>query len=321
MHSLGILLSGRGSNFVAIADSIDAGRIADARIAVVISNKADAPGIATARQRGLECSGDSIEGQAAGRARPRSRCRAQAAQCRSGLPCGIHAVALAVVCAAVSAQDSQYSSLAAARVSRTRSAGAGFRLRSESLRLHGAFCGRRTRSRGDHRAERPFRCSTLTTSTTLAARILEQEHIAYTEAINIVLGGKFEIVKGRPAWLRLTSQETERAEGCPTWNESCRAVSREFLRHLHDRQRFSVAEWDFLILDRCISLCLIKSHAAQGCAHLEAREARFPGGLLAGFEDHAADAAPRPLRMHEERSNLGRIARQGRAASLRAPRY
>src|SRR5271156_235072 len=53
MHSLGILLSGRGSNFVAIADSIDAGRIVGARIAVVISNKADAPGVDTARQRGL----------------------------------------------------------------------------------------------------------------------------------------------------------------------------------------------------------------------------------------------------------------------------
>ena len=34
MHNLGILLSGRGSNFVAIADSIDAGRIPDARIAI-----------------------------------------------------------------------------------------------------------------------------------------------------------------------------------------------------------------------------------------------------------------------------------------------
>src|ERR1700739_4301418 len=53
MKSLGMLLSGRGSNFVAIADSIDAGRIPDARIAVVISNRADAPGIATARGRGL----------------------------------------------------------------------------------------------------------------------------------------------------------------------------------------------------------------------------------------------------------------------------
>src|SRR5579863_1001826 len=54
MHSLGILLSGRGSNFVAIADSVDAGRIPQARIAVVISNKADSPGIETARQRGLK---------------------------------------------------------------------------------------------------------------------------------------------------------------------------------------------------------------------------------------------------------------------------
>ena len=54
MKSLAILLSGRGSNFVAIADSIDAGRIAEARISVVISNKADAPGIAVARQRGLK---------------------------------------------------------------------------------------------------------------------------------------------------------------------------------------------------------------------------------------------------------------------------
>ncbi len=32
---------------------------------------------------------------------------------------------------------------------------------------------------------------------TLATRILEQEHIAYTEAVNIVLGGKFEIVGRR----------------------------------------------------------------------------------------------------------------------------
>jgi phosphoribosylglycinamide formyltransferase-1 len=53
MKNLGILLSGRGSNFIAIADSIDAGRIPDARIAVVISNKTDAPGIAAAREGGL----------------------------------------------------------------------------------------------------------------------------------------------------------------------------------------------------------------------------------------------------------------------------
>jgi phosphoribosylglycinamide formyltransferase-1 len=50
---LGILLSGRGSNFIAIADSIAAGRL-DAEIAVVISNRADAPGMTAARQRGMK---------------------------------------------------------------------------------------------------------------------------------------------------------------------------------------------------------------------------------------------------------------------------
>src|SRR6266403_3439909 len=54
MKNLGILLSGRGSNFLAIADSIDAGRIRNARIAIVISNRADAPGIEAAQKRRLE---------------------------------------------------------------------------------------------------------------------------------------------------------------------------------------------------------------------------------------------------------------------------
>jgi len=53
MKKIGILLSGRGSNFLAIADNIAAGRL-KAEIAVVISNRADAPGIEAARQRGLD---------------------------------------------------------------------------------------------------------------------------------------------------------------------------------------------------------------------------------------------------------------------------
>ncbi len=52
-HRLGILLSGRGSNFLAIADSVAGGRIPNAEIAVVLSNKADAPGLAAAQERGL----------------------------------------------------------------------------------------------------------------------------------------------------------------------------------------------------------------------------------------------------------------------------
>jgi phosphoribosylglycinamide formyltransferase-1 len=50
---LGLLLSGRGSNFEAIADHIDRGEL-DAEIAVVVSNVDQAPGLQKARQRGLE---------------------------------------------------------------------------------------------------------------------------------------------------------------------------------------------------------------------------------------------------------------------------
>ena len=52
MKRLGILLSGRGSNFEAIADNVAAGRI-DAEIALVISNRPEARGLEVARQRGL----------------------------------------------------------------------------------------------------------------------------------------------------------------------------------------------------------------------------------------------------------------------------
>ena len=52
MKKLGILLSGRGSNFEAIADNVAAGRL-PAEIAIVISNKLDAHGIESARKRGL----------------------------------------------------------------------------------------------------------------------------------------------------------------------------------------------------------------------------------------------------------------------------
>ena len=51
-HRLGILLSGRGSNFMAIADNVAAGKI-PAEIAIVISNRPGAPGLAEAERRGL----------------------------------------------------------------------------------------------------------------------------------------------------------------------------------------------------------------------------------------------------------------------------
>ncbi len=53
MIRLGILLSGRGSNFLAIERAIREGRLRDAEIAVVLSDKPDAPGLDLARELGL----------------------------------------------------------------------------------------------------------------------------------------------------------------------------------------------------------------------------------------------------------------------------
>jgi len=51
---LAILISGRGSNMVALADAVDDGRIPNAEIAIVISDQADAAGLDKAKERGIE---------------------------------------------------------------------------------------------------------------------------------------------------------------------------------------------------------------------------------------------------------------------------
>ena len=50
---IGVLLSGRGSNFEALADSVTSGRIPNAEIAIVISNRDGAPGLERAKSRGI----------------------------------------------------------------------------------------------------------------------------------------------------------------------------------------------------------------------------------------------------------------------------
>ena len=52
-RTIGVLISGRGSNLQALIDAIAAGQL-DARIAVVISNRADAPGLERAAAAGIE---------------------------------------------------------------------------------------------------------------------------------------------------------------------------------------------------------------------------------------------------------------------------
>jgi phosphoribosylglycinamide formyltransferase-1 len=196
MKSLGILLSGRGSNFVAIADSIAAGRIPDARIAVVISNKADAPGIATARARGLSTLVIPSKGK------PREEHDRDVVAALQGH--GVELVCLAGYMRLLSPWFVQqfphqilnihpsllpsFPGLEAQQQAfayGVKVSGCTVHFVDEELD-HGAIIVQKTVPVLDGDDEH-----------TLAERILEQEHIAYTEAIRIVLEGKFEIAGRR----------------------------------------------------------------------------------------------------------------------------
>jgi phosphoribosylglycinamide formyltransferase 1 len=59
---IGVLLSGRGSNFEALAASVAEGRIPNAEIAIVLSNRENAPGIEKARARGIEAAAIASKG-------------------------------------------------------------------------------------------------------------------------------------------------------------------------------------------------------------------------------------------------------------------
>src|SRR6185437_15773280 len=195
MKNLGILLSGRGSNFEAIADSVAAGRIG-VQIAVVISNRAEAPGIDSARRRGLDARVIPSKGKA--REQHDSEVVAALQEKKVDLVClagymrllspwfvrqfpnrilNIHPSLLP----AFPGLEAQKQALEyGAKVS-----GCTVHFVDEQLD-HGAIILQKAVPVLDNDDE-----------PSLAARILEQEHIAYTEAINVVLSGGFELVGRR----------------------------------------------------------------------------------------------------------------------------
>ncbi|MGA6985671.1 MAG: phosphoribosylglycinamide formyltransferase [Terriglobales bacterium] len=195
MKNLGILLSGRGSNFVAIADSIVAGRIPDARIVVVISNRADAPGLETARQRGLNALVIPSKGK------PREEHDREVVTallenkvdliCLAGymrllsswfvrqFPAKILNIHPSLLPSFPGLEAQEQAFAYGVKVT-----GCTVHFADEELD-HGAIVLQKAVPVLDSDDEH-----------TLAARILEQEHIAYSEAIRIVLEGKFAI-RGR----------------------------------------------------------------------------------------------------------------------------
>ena len=196
MHKLGILLSGRGSNFLAIADAINAGKIPNCEIAAVISNLPDAPGLQAARQRGL----NAIAIPANGRKR---------AEHDAEIVATLQAYQVDLVCLA--------------GYMRLLSPGFIQAFPQRILNIHPsllpAFPGLDAQSQAFEYGVQVAGCTVhfvdeqldhgviilqkqvpvLATDNahSLADRILEQEHIAYPEAITRVVSGHYDIVGRR----------------------------------------------------------------------------------------------------------------------------
>jgi phosphoribosylglycinamide formyltransferase-1 len=196
MKNLGILLSGRGSNFEVIAANVGSGRIPNARIAVVISNKPEAGGLETARRLGLT----ALAIPSKGKAREEHDREVVAALrehkvdliCLAGymrllspwfvqqFPQKILNIHPSLLPAFPGLEAQEQAFAYGVKVS-----GCTVHFVDEELD-HGAIIVQKTVPVLDSDDEH-----------TLAARILEQEHVAYSEAIRIVLEGKYEIAGRR----------------------------------------------------------------------------------------------------------------------------
>jgi phosphoribosylglycinamide formyltransferase 1 len=194
LKKLGILLSGRGSNFEAIADSIQAGRL-PAEIAIVISNRTDAPGLESAKRRGLNARLIPSKG------RVREEHDAEVAA-------ALKEAQVDLVCLAgymrllspefVRAFPNQILNIHPSLLP----AFPGLEAQKQAIEYGAKVSGCTVHFVDEHLDHGPIilqkTVPVLETDDehSLAARILEQEHIAYTEALNKLFSGEVE-VEGR----------------------------------------------------------------------------------------------------------------------------
>ena len=196
MHDLGILLSGRGSNFLAIADAIASGKIPNAEIAVVISNLAEAPGLAAARQRRL----NAIAIEANGRKR---------AEHDQEIVATLQAHKVDLVCLAgymrllsprfIQAFPQRILNIHPSLLPAFPGLDAQLQAFEFGVQVTGCtvhFVDEQL-DHGPIILQRSVPVLEDDDAHTLAARILEQEHIAYPEAIARVLSGKYETIGRR----------------------------------------------------------------------------------------------------------------------------
>lgn len=195
MTRLGILLSGRGSNFLAIERAVAGGALPGTEIAVVLSNKAEAPGLDAARELGLPAFTVSPKG--------RSRAEQDAAMVARLREHGVDLVCLAGYMRLISPE---FVGAFPNRILNIHPsllpAFPGLDAQRQAWEYGVAVTGCTVHfvdEQLDHGAivlQRTVAVETADTAESLATRILEQEHVAYTEGIGRVISGEWEL-RGR----------------------------------------------------------------------------------------------------------------------------
>jgi phosphoribosylglycinamide formyltransferase 1 len=196
MKNLGILLSGRGSNFEAIANNVAAEKIPGARLAVVISNKPDADGLTTAKKLGLTALAIPSKGLAR-----EEHDRAVVAALKE------HKVDLICLAGYMRLLSPWFVQQFPRRILNIHPsllpAFPGLEAQEQAFAYGVKVSGCTVHFVDEELDHGPIIVQKAVTvldsddEHTLAARILEQEHIAYSEAIRIVLEGRYEVVGRR----------------------------------------------------------------------------------------------------------------------------
>ena len=207
---IAVLLSGRGSNFEALAESVAAGRIPDAEIAIVISNRADAPGLERARARGIEAR--VIPSKGLERETYDRQVVAVLKEKRVDLVC------LAGFMRLLSPYFvAEYRNRILNIHPSLLPAFPGLEAQRQTLEHGVKFSGCTVHFVDENLDAGPVIVQAVVpvldddTPDTLAARILKEEHRIYTEAVGIVLEGRFRIEGRRVIRLREEKSQTSNA--------------------------------------------------------------------------------------------------------------
>jgi phosphoribosylglycinamide formyltransferase-1 len=194
MNKLGILLSGRGSNFEAIAASVAAGRI-PAEIAIVLSNKPKAAGLELARKRGIPA--DCIPSRGLEREEYDREVVARLKQA------GVDLVCLAGFMRLLSSHFVEQFPQRILNIHPSLlPAFPGLEAQKQALEHGVKFSGCTVHFVDERLDAGPILLQAIVpvldsdTEQTLSQRILQEEHRIYSDAINLVLSGKFR-VEGR----------------------------------------------------------------------------------------------------------------------------